>query len=271
MQRREHEQYLKNSSSESPLIGRTKKNKELALNSSSQGTNVAERNFGSEKTHKSHTRKGKAIDGRSSKQHSFQETFSGTCDSASGRIHSEPTAQTGFFRAKTNFNSQATNSNFDYKSATSSTQNISKQSQDSHGNYASFLRPNTSLSNVVHTKQNNISKRSPIGFNHLGNRKDLAKRRFLAVNPLTQKKVQPEEELCDVFENEQNSVSSTQNSTAQQELSEYDKLDQTSKALYVSKLRQLGWILGLDGKWQKDENVEFDSDEDESPSPKSIL
>lgn len=36
---------------------------------------------------------------------------------------------------------------------------------------------------------------------------------------------------------------------------------------HFSRLRQAGWIMGLDGKWQKDENAEFDSDEDEPPPP----
>ena len=34
---------------------------------------------------------------------------------------------------------------------------------------------------------------------------------------------------------------------------------------HFSRLRQAGWIMGLDGKWYKDENAEFDSDEDEPP------
>lgn len=36
---------------------------------------------------------------------------------------------------------------------------------------------------------------------------------------------------------------------------------------HFSRLRQAGWIMGLDGKWHKDENAEFDSDEDEPPPP----
>ena len=36
---------------------------------------------------------------------------------------------------------------------------------------------------------------------------------------------------------------------------------------HFSRLRQAGWIIGLDGKWYKDENAEFDSDEDEPPPP----
>ena len=36
---------------------------------------------------------------------------------------------------------------------------------------------------------------------------------------------------------------------------------------HFSRLRQAGWIMGLDGKWYKDENAEFDSDEDEPPPP----
>lgn len=36
---------------------------------------------------------------------------------------------------------------------------------------------------------------------------------------------------------------------------------------HFSRLRQAGWIMGLDGKWYKDENAEFDSDEDEPPLP----
>lgn len=36
---------------------------------------------------------------------------------------------------------------------------------------------------------------------------------------------------------------------------------------HFSRLRQAGWIMGLDGKWYKDEDAEFDSDEDEPPPP----
>jgi len=36
---------------------------------------------------------------------------------------------------------------------------------------------------------------------------------------------------------------------------------------HFSRLRQAGWIMGLDGKWFKDEDAEFDSDEDEPPPP----
>lgn len=39
---------------------------------------------------------------------------------------------------------------------------------------------------------------------------------------------------------------------------------------HFSRLRQAGWIMGLDGKWQKDENAEFDSDEDEPPPPPTL-
>lgn len=36
---------------------------------------------------------------------------------------------------------------------------------------------------------------------------------------------------------------------------------------HFSRLRQAGWIMGLDEKWYKDDNAEFDSDEDEPPPP----
>lgn len=36
---------------------------------------------------------------------------------------------------------------------------------------------------------------------------------------------------------------------------------------HFSRLRQAGWIMGLDGKWYKDKDAEFDSDEDEPPPP----
>ncbi|KAK3727495.1 hypothetical protein QZH41_018362 [Actinostola sp. cb2023] len=107
-------------------------------------------------------------------------------------------------------------------------------------------------------------------------RKDAMKDRFLSINPLTKQKCDAQE-TCD---NEKNSgvnvrlshVLTVGTSTiVNEELSEYEKLDNKSKALYISKLRQLGWVMGLDGKWQKDENAEFDSDEDEPPSPKSVL
>ncbi|KXJ09167.1 sodium channel modifier 1 [Exaiptasia diaphana] len=270
-QRREHEEYLK-SSSESPLIGKTKKNKELVLNSSSHRANVAERKVGDNKTpSNSFTYKGKTMDGSFCNQESFTETCGDSRDTSTGRTHGEATAQAGFFKAKTTFNSQ-TSYTRDYESSSSSTQNISKQTQNKYKNN-SFLRKNETINpSSAHLKQDNHSKSSTTKYNHLGNRKDLAKQRFLSVNPLTQQQVQPEGELCSVSENKQNDGNSTHNiSTAQQELSEYDKLDQNSKALYVSKLRQLGWVLGLDGKWLKDENAEFDSDEEEPPSPKTVL
>lgn len=37
------------------------------------------------------------------------------------------------------------------------------------------------------------------------------------------------------------------------------------------KLKQRGWKKDADGKWIKDENVEFDSDEDVPPPPPELL
>lgn len=50
--------------------------------------------------------------------------------------------------------------------------------------------------------------------------------------------------------------------------SQKKELSPTEKARreHFSRLRQAGWIMGLDGKWYKDENAEFDSDEDEPPT-----
>lgn len=43
--------------------------------------------------------------------------------------------------------------------------------------------------------------------------------------------------------------------------------DERARREHFSRLRQAGWIMGSDGKWCKDENAEFDSDEDEPPLP----
>lgn len=48
------------------------------------------------------------------------------------------------------------------------------------------------------------------------------------------------------------------------ELSE-EEAREKAKANYFLNLRMSGWRLDRDGKWVKDENVEFDSDEDEPP------
>lgn len=39
------------------------------------------------------------------------------------------------------------------------------------------------------------------------------------------------------------------------------------QAEYEMRLMQRGWKKNADGKWLKDENVEFDSDEDAPPPP----
>ena len=56
---------------------------------------------------------------------------------------------------------------------------------------------------------------------------------------------------------------SSDSSNQKKELSPGEK----ARREYFSRLRQAGWIMGLDGKWYKDENAEFDSDEDEPPMP----
>ncbi|KAH9383047.1 hypothetical protein HPB48_023769 [Haemaphysalis longicornis] len=48
------------------------------------------------------------------------------------------------------------------------------------------------------------------------------------------------------------------------ELSE-EEAREKAKADYFLNLRMSGWKLDRDGKWVKDENVEFDSDEEEPP------
>lgn len=45
-----------------------------------------------------------------------------------------------------------------------------------------------------------------------------------------------------------------------------ESVEEKARRDYSARLRRDGWIMGLDGKWKKDENVEFDSDEDE-PRP----
>ena len=56
---------------------------------------------------------------------------------------------------------------------------------------------------------------------------------------------------------------SSDSSNQKKELSPGEK----ARREHFSRLRQAGWIMGLDGKWYKDENAEFDSDEDEPPMP----
>ena len=60
-------------------------------------------------------------------------------------------------------------------------------------------------------------------------------------------------------------------SSAKSSLSSEKKAELTpseqARREHFSRLRQSGWIMGLDGKWCKDEDAEFDSDEDEPPPP----
>lgn len=116
---------------------------------------------------------------------------------------------------------------------------------------------------------NGIQSTSKNDFNYLGVKRKSAKQRFLSVNPLTQRKNQPKIEQKTHQSSQE--YSSLQTSMLRTEPSDYDKLDANSKTLYISRLRQIGWVLGLNGEWLKDESAEFDSDEDQPPSPNSIL
>jgi len=60
--------------------------------------------------------------------------------------------------------------------------------------------------------------------------------------------------------------SSAKSSLSSQKKAELSPSEQARRE-HFSRLRQAGWIMGLDGKWHKDEDAEFDSDEDEPPPP----
>lgn len=60
--------------------------------------------------------------------------------------------------------------------------------------------------------------------------------------------------------------SSVKSSLSSQKKAELSPSEQARRE-HFSRLRQAGWIMGLDGKWYKDEDAEFDSDEDEPPPP----
>ena len=60
--------------------------------------------------------------------------------------------------------------------------------------------------------------------------------------------------------------SSAISSSSRQKKAELSPNDQARRE-HFTRLRQAGWIMGLDGKWYKDEDAEFDSDEDEPPPP----
>ncbi|XP_078367072.1 sodium channel modifier 1-like [Oculina patagonica] len=62
------------------------------------------------------------------------------------------------------------------------------------------------------------------------------------------------------------SMCKTPSSERSQKKAELSPSEQARRE-HFSRLRQAGWIMGLDGKWYKDENAEFDSDEDEPPPP----
>lgn len=62
------------------------------------------------------------------------------------------------------------------------------------------------------------------------------------------------------------SMCKTPSSTSSQKKAELSPSEQARRE-HFSRLRQAGWIMGLDGKWYKDENAEFDSDSDEPPPP----
>lgn len=73
--------------------------------------------------------------------------------------------------------------------------------------------------------------------------------------------------LTNPLKNDQPVKSSCKNpSSSSHKMTELSPSEQ-SRREHFSRLRQAGWIMGLDGKWYKDENVEFDSDEDEPPPP----
>ncbi|XP_032219352.2 sodium channel modifier 1 [Nematostella vectensis] len=42
------------------------------------------------------------------------------------------------------------------------------------------------------------------------------------------------------------------------------------RAEYLVRMRQQGWIMGNDGKWRRDQDAEFDSDEEEPPHPPNV-
>ncbi len=64
-----------------------------------------------------------------------------------------------------------------------------------------------------------------------------------------------------------NSMCKTPSSERSQKKAELLSPSEQARREHFSRLRQAGWIMGLDGKWYKDENAEFDSDEDEPPPP----
>lgn len=176
-----------------------------------------------------------------------------------------------FFKHKTNFQEQkGKNINNKTCSSTSNTYTVAQDTRNAHSQQN--INFNITKSNRNYPGQN-LKKTQ---YNHLGNMNESAKERFLSVNPLTQQKVQPQVSVASNYGESSSDVSqSTEEGTSDvvtpKELSEYEKLDQKARVVYVSKLRQLGWLMGLDGKWQKDEEAEFDSDEDEPPSPKTLL
>lgn len=160
------------------------------------------------------------------------------------------------------------------------------------GKKTSLVQANSAASSCVSRKLSGLRDK-----NLEASKKDNPKRdKFLSVNPLTKQKVNLQETknpVChgengedtklnqsnskSTFDTSKTSDSSVHNRANSSTFFSHDQhstlnnLDVNSKALYLSKLRQIGWILGTDGKWEKDENAEFESDEDEPPSPRTIL
>ena len=69
------------------------------------------------------------------------------------------------------------------------------------------------------------------------------------------------------LKNDQPVQSSCKKSSSSSQKKEELSPSEQARREHFSRLRQAGWIMGLDGKWYKDENAEFDSDEDEPPPP----
>lgn len=119
-------------------------------------------------------------------------------------------------------------------------------------------------------KPNNLpffQSRKPIDITLLGDTKTTDKKRTES-----NRTVSPSEKGLSASSNQSNTNDQPVKSMSQKPSSSSQKKAELSpgeraRREHFSRLRQAGWIMGLDGKWYKDENAEFDSDEDEPPPP----
>jgi len=277
-QKQQHQHYLQNTkegSAQAPLLGITNMHKQNALHSSTSSSlsNAADKTQeGCHSPNCSTTCNSNEIFSNSSTSfyktsgNSVHNHFKGRFFGPKSKFSQHNNCQNAASISVCLNNHHGLNKDISKTNTNSSIQDNKSSINTSNSTSETKTLAQNPIDFVASSKEkSNTSVKNKMEYNYLGVKRKAMKDRFLSVNPLTQQKSLPEATTAG---NEQDKVVEQQ---TQRELSECDKLDQKSKALYITKLRQLGWVKGLDGTWQKDDNAEFDSDEEEPPSPKTVL